>query len=278
MIKRVILLFVLILPKITFGQIAYGDNSEAGKYIQTEDAKIYYEVYGEGEPLLLIHGSLFGYISEFKHILPTLTKEYKVIAVALRGHGKSEIGDRDYSYSLFAGDMIKVLDAESVDSVSIIGFSSGAITAVRVAADYPNRVIKVVSIAGALGARDKNPEKLEKQIEETGEDFVTKYKGFVDSRKQLMPEPDRFIDFYNKLKVAHIDSVWISDKSVAQINLPVLIIGGDRDVYFPIGAFTKMYSLIPNSRLMIIPQSGHVDVLKNMVMYNDFVIPFLNEN
>jgi pimeloyl-ACP methyl ester carboxylesterase len=278
MIKNVILIFTLTLPILTFGQISYGDNPDSGKYVQSEDARIYYEVYGKGKPLLLIHGSLFGYISEFKHILPTLTNDYKVIAVALRGHGKSEIGDIDYSYSLFAQDMIKVLDAEGLDSVNIVGFSSGAITAIRIAADYPDRVVKVVSIAGALGAKDKNPEKLEKQIEETGEDFVSKYKGFVVSRKQLMPEPDRFIDFYNKLKVAHTDSIWISKESALQIKSPLLIIGGDRDAYFPIQAFTRMYSLIPNSRLMIFPKSGHVDVLKNMTMYNDFVIPFLNEN
>ena len=93
-----------------------------------------------------------------------------------------------------------------------------------------------------------------------------------------MSEPDRFIDFYNKLKVAHVDSFWISDESAAQIRIPIMIIGGDRDAYFPIDAFSRMYSLIPNSCLMIIPNSGHVDVLKNMNMYNDFVIPFLNEN
>lgn len=278
MVKNLILIVALIAAKITFGQIPYGNNPDAGKYIQSEDAKIYYEVYGKGEPLLLIHGSLFGYISEFKHILPTLTKEYKVIAVALRGHGKSEIGDSDFSYNLFAQDMLKVLDAERINSVNIIGFSSGATTAVLMATNYQDRVKKVVSIAGALGAKYKKPENLEKQIKETGDDFADRYNGFVASRKQLMPEPDRFIDFYNKLKVAHIDSVWIYDEAAENINAPVLIIGGDRDAIFTIEAFTRMYALIPNSSLMIIPKSGHVDVLKNMSMYNNTVIPFLKDD
>ncbi|MFW9951686.1 MAG: alpha/beta fold hydrolase, partial [Candidatus Thorarchaeota archaeon] len=94
----VIYLFILLLPLTIFGQIPYGNNPVVGRYIQTDDAKIYYEIYGEGEPLVLIHGSLYGYIDEFKTVLPDLTERFKVIAVALRGHGKSEIGDQDFSY------------------------------------------------------------------------------------------------------------------------------------------------------------------------------------
>ena len=75
-----------------FGQIPYGNNPAAGKYVQTKDA--------------------------------------------LRGHGKSEIGSRDYSYDLFADDIMQVMDKEKVDRFSILGFSSGAITATRIAADH----------------------------------------------------------------------------------------------------------------------------------------------
>lgn len=256
-------------------KIPYGNNPETGKYIQTDDAKIYYEIYGRGEPLLLIHGSLYGYIDEFSSVLPDLIQKFKVIAVALRGHGKSEIGNQDFSYRLFVEDIVKILDNEEIDSTSIIGFSSGAITAVKIATVYPERVIKVVSIAGALGAVDKRYEMVKKQQEMTGEEFVKKAKGFVDNRKKLMPEPNRFIEFYDKLKVAHLDSIWISDEDASEIMAPILIIGGDRDEYFDIKAFDRMYSLIPNSRLLIVPNSGHVDVLLNKDLYLDYAIPFL---
>src|SRR5690349_18739075 len=72
--------------------IPYGDNPKAGKYVQSGDARIYYEVYGEGPPLLLLHGGYYGYISEYEPYYPDLTKNFKVIAVATRGHGRSEIG------------------------------------------------------------------------------------------------------------------------------------------------------------------------------------------
>lgn len=119
--KRIFIIVVILLPLQLVAQTPYGNNPETGKYVQTKDAKIYYEIYGSGEPLLLIHGSLYGYINEFKGIFPILTKNHKVIAVALRGHGKSEIGDRDYSYDLFAQDMIEVLNAENIDRIDVMG-------------------------------------------------------------------------------------------------------------------------------------------------------------
>lgn len=273
--KRIFIVITILLPLQLLAQIPYGNNPEAGKYVQAKDAKIYYEIYGSGEPLLLIHGSLYGYIDEFENIFPILTKNHKVIAVALRGHGKSEIGDRDFSYGLFAQDMIEVLNAENIDRIDIMGFSAGAITAVKLAADYPERVIKVVSIAGALGVNDEKPENLnETPIEE----FVARNKSFVDSRKKLMPEPDRFTDFYEKLMKVDSDPFWISENDASKIKSPVLVVGGDSDSYFPMKAFLKMHSIIPNSKLLILPGDGHVGASQNKAMYIDFALPFLDKN
>jgi len=257
------------------GQIPYGNNPAAANYVQTKDALIYYEIYGEGEALLLIHGSLYGYIDEFANILPDLSENFRVYAVALRGHGKSEIGDRDYSYDLFAEDIMQVMDKEKLDSFSILGFSSGAITATRIAADHPKRVNRVVSIAGALGAMDKRPETLRNQREMSGKMFVQQAKGFVEKRKQIMPEPERYAEFYDKLQAVDLDPDWIGDEDAKHIKPPVFIIGGDRDEYFPVEAFNRMHALIPDSRLLIIPESGHVAVLLNRSVYLDYAIPFL---
>lgn len=276
--KRLFILVAILFPLQLLAQIPYGNNTETGKYIQTKDAKIYYEIYGSGEPLLLIHGSLYGYINEFEEIFPILTKKHKVIAVALRGHGKSEIGNRDYSYNLFAEDMIEVLNAERIDRVDVMGFSSGAITAVKLAAEYPERVMKVVSIAGALSAEDKTQQRKEQQKEMTAYEFVANNKKFVENRKKLMSEPERFFDFYTKLMKVDSDPVWISEKAASEIKSPVLVAGGDRDGYFPVEAFLKMYSVIPESKLLILPGDGHVDASQNKAMYVDFALPFLDAN
>src|SRR5688500_10268112 len=82
--------------------IPYGNNPQTGKYLNVGDAKLYYEVYGQGNPLLLLHGDTFGYIDEFEHYIPLLAEHFRVIAVGMRGHGKSEIGTKAYSDKVFA--------------------------------------------------------------------------------------------------------------------------------------------------------------------------------
>jgi pimeloyl-ACP methyl ester carboxylesterase len=275
MMRKTVLLCIWIAASTACEQPPYGNNPAAGTYIQTEDAKIYYEVYGEGDPLLLIHGSLYGYIDEFSDILPDLAERFRVIAVALRGHGRSEIGSRDYSFGLFADDIMRILDREQIDTVSIIGFSAGAITALKIAAEYPLRVKKVVSIAGALDTVDYRPGIAREQRETTGADFVVQARAFVDYRKQIMPEPERYTEFYEKLKTAHLAPLWITEEEACGIRAPVMVIGGDRDDYFKVDAFERMYRLIPDARLLIVPESGHVAVLLNREVYLSYAIPFL---
>ena len=92
------------------GKIHYGANPAAGHYLQVDDAKIYYEIYGSGgTPLVLLHGGLYGYIEEFGGLIQEVSKHRRVIAIATRGHGRSELGAQPFSYSLFAKDAYTVI-------------------------------------------------------------------------------------------------------------------------------------------------------------------------
>src|SRR5690606_28337000 len=88
-------------------------NQKTEKYFDVGDAKIYYEVYGKGTPILLLHGGLYGSIAEFNTLIPELQRNYKVIAISTRGHGKSEIGKKKFSYRLFAEDALAILKNEN---------------------------------------------------------------------------------------------------------------------------------------------------------------------
>jgi pimeloyl-ACP methyl ester carboxylesterase len=80
--------------------IAYGANAAAGHYLSVDDAKIYYEIYGSGgTPLVLLHGGLYGYIEEFGELIGEMSKNRRVIAIATRGHGRSELGTNPFSYA-----------------------------------------------------------------------------------------------------------------------------------------------------------------------------------
>ena len=94
----VIWILFMLTHKTNAQDTQYGTNDKAGHYLNVGDAKIYYEVYGEGIPVVLLHGGYHGYIDEFKKYIPVLSKQFKVIAIATRGYGKSEIGTKPFSY------------------------------------------------------------------------------------------------------------------------------------------------------------------------------------
>jgi alpha-beta hydrolase superfamily lysophospholipase len=114
--------------------ISYGANPAAGHYLRVDDANIYYETYGSGgTPIVLLHGGLYGYIEEFGELIGELSKHRRVIAIATRGHGKSDLGTKPFSYALFANDAFTVIRHETGEKVDVLGFSDGAVTSYALA-------------------------------------------------------------------------------------------------------------------------------------------------
>jgi pimeloyl-ACP methyl ester carboxylesterase len=141
--KIVIALFLSAASATLFGQqkIPYGANDSAGHYVQTSDAKIYYEQYGEGgTPLVLLHGGVYGYIDEFGELIGEMSKHRTVIAIATRGYGRSELGKQTLSQRLFAEDAATVIRqaVKPGEKVDLLGFSEGAGTSYILAANIPS--------------------------------------------------------------------------------------------------------------------------------------------
>src|SRR6266481_9973412 len=98
-------LMAMVLDTQLFAQnIPYGSNEAAAHRIKVDDVMLYYEVYGKGTPVLLLHGGLYGYISEFGSYIAELSPRFTVIAPAMRGHGRSELGSKPFSSSLQADE------------------------------------------------------------------------------------------------------------------------------------------------------------------------------
>ena len=110
------------------------------------DAKLYYEIYGKGKPLVLLHGGVYGYIDEFEPFINRLSENYQVICIATRGHGKSEIGHSPFTYKQRAEDAYKVIRSITKDSVVVIGFSDGGFSGLKLAALHPESVNKLIAI------------------------------------------------------------------------------------------------------------------------------------
>ncbi len=130
-------------------KINYGNNAVAGKYYPVRGINLYCEIYGKGKPLLLIHGN-GGNISAFSKTIPYFLKQYKVIAVDSRAHGKSKDNADSLSFEMMADDFATLLSALHIDSTYIIGWSDGGITAIVMAMRHPGKIIKLASTGANL--------------------------------------------------------------------------------------------------------------------------------
>ena len=129
--------------------MSYGNNPAAGRYYTLRGIKMYVEVYGEGKPLLMIHGN-GGNIGAFAQNIPWFSKQYKVIAADSRAQGKTIDAGDSLSFEMMADDFSALLEVMHIDSAYVIGWSDGGINALLLAMRHPEKVIKLVSSGANL--------------------------------------------------------------------------------------------------------------------------------
>jgi len=248
----------------------YGNNPEAGHYVQSGDAKIYYEVYGKGQPFVLLHGGIMGSIPELAQFIDSLKSRYQVIAVCTRGHGKSEIGTAQVTFEQKANDILAVINATTKDSVIVLGFSDGAYTGYKVAGMNPEKIKKLI----AIGAGEQIPG-LRKVVFDARA-VIKNDSIFWKRRLATMPQPERWPEFISNL-VEFYNTMTASKELFGTIKCPVLVMAGELDRNAPLPTVINAYNMIPKSQLSIIPNAGHVVFIQNFPAGWTSMAPFLNE-
>jgi pimeloyl-ACP methyl ester carboxylesterase len=249
-------------------KIPYGANAEAGQYVQTKDAKIYYEVYGKGQPIVLLHGGLFGSTVEFSDFIDQLKQNYQVIAISTRGHGKSELGTEPLTLEQRANDAMAVINAVTKDSVMVLGFSDGGYSAYKLGAMYPERVKKMI----VIGAGEVRPGLREFKF--TAKQAIEMDKPFWEQQLKLMPEPNRVEDLFTQVANCY-NNVTVSKDLLSTIKCPVLVMAGDRDGGNPVERVVSAGRFIPTHQISIIPNTGHGCFLENFKATWASIEPFL---
>ena len=239
--------------------VPYGANPAAAHSLRVDDANIYYETYGSGgSPLVLLHGGLYGYIEEFGELIAELSKHRRVIAIATRGHGKSDIGTKPFSYALFADDAFAVIRHETGEKVDVLGFSDGAVASYTLASAHPELIRRLVAIGGPRKFADWTPAAQTEQKNAKPSDVERDSPQFVSDRKKLMPQPERWLEFNEKLNAMWAGPVYVTDEQIRSIKTPTLIVAGDHDPYNQISKIVELFQLLPKGELAIIPGCGHV--------------------
>lgn len=239
----------------------YGRNTLKGRYVAVNGAKIYYETYGKGEPLLLMHGN-GGSINAFREQIEEFAKHYQVIAVDTRGQGKSEDKTSErFSYELFAQDMKLLLDSLGLKKVNVLGWSDGGNTALIMAMKYPSLVEKLVVMGANL-----NPEVTSvspKILKQTRNDLAgLKAKNNASNRIDIM------------LLELLLKEPNIMPMELKKITAKTLVLAGEKDIILE--AHTRAIAGgITGGEVMILKNQSHFVPQENPSLFNRIVLDFL---
>ena len=275
--RLILLIAIMFIGSSSSGQQIKPSNSG---YAPVNGINVYYEVYGEGRPLVLLHGAFYTIDMNWGQLIPELSKTRKVIAIEMQGHGHTQFSDRELSITTLANDVEKVMDYLKIDSADVAGFSMGGSVAYQFAVQSPKRLRKLVIISSTYktngwlpivngGFKDFKPEFFDNTPIKTAYDAVapdkTKWRKFLEQMFAFAKVP------FN-----------VGDSNISKIAAPVLIISGDNDGTDKV-ELMKTYQLLgggvsddlqpmPKSQLAIVPSQGHV----SLMMQTTTILNYLN--
>jgi pimeloyl-ACP methyl ester carboxylesterase len=243
-----------------FDTTIFGRNELVGKYVTVNGLKMYYEIYGEGEPLLMIHGN-GGSINSFLYQIPYFSKSYKVIVADSRAQGKSDDLNDSLSFELMADDFNSLLDKLHIKSCYVLGWSDGGINGLLLAIRHPDKV-KKLAITGANLWPDTTAISVG--------DYMWGL-NFYDTLEK-MPQTPEIIKTRKLVKLDTFEP-HITREQLQQIKCPTLVIGGDHDIILTEHTMLIAKS-IPNAFLWILPNSSHSTLIDYKDLFNITVDDF----
>jgi pimeloyl-ACP methyl ester carboxylesterase len=250
-------------------------------YAEVNGVKMYYEVHGSGEPVVLLHGAFMTITNNWTGWIDELSKTRKVIAVEMQGHGRTADIERDFTYENLADDVAALLEKLKIPKADLIGYSMGGGVAMQCAIRHPDNVRKVVVISSAFRRDGWVKEAIDALPKLTAEDF--KGSPIEAEYKKLSPTPDDFPKFVKRIiATASKEHDFGADKLKAT-KAPMFFIHGDADGV-RLEHIAEMFRLKGGeihgdmkprsaSRLAILPNTTHVTLMERMPI----IVPMVND-
>lgn len=271
-------------PIPIFGQ---SEEPETTGYVSANGINYYYEIHGEGEPLLLLHGGL-GSTDMLAPLLPALTENRQVIGIDLHGHGRTELGDREISYIDMGNDMSTILKELGYDKVDVMGYSMGAGVALRLAIQHPETVQRLVSVSAGFAKSGFYPGIISQQEQMSSEMAdAMKETPMYQTYKEVAPNPEDFPKLLGRMGDLMRNSYdWSED--IKELKMPVMLVYGDSDMFRP-EHIVEFYQFLggglkdagwqrenmSQNRLAILPNLTHYEIFMAPQLA-ETALPFLN--
>lgn len=243
--------------------------TDRGGEIAANGIKIHYAIYGQGSPVVFLHGGLAN-TDYWGNQVPAVAARHTVILIDSRGHGRSTRDNRPYGYDLMADDVVAVLDALKIPKADIVGWSDGAILGIDLALRHKDRVGKVFAFAantvtsGVKEGVEKNPT-FAAYIERAGHEY--------EAHSSTPKEYNAFVDQISKMWAEQPN--W-TDEQLKSIETPILIVDGDHDEAIKREHTEYIAATIPHAGLLILPNVSHFAFLQDPALFNFTVLHFLD--
>jgi len=281
-VPKLVLIIVMLFFTVFQSKGQQSKSAESG-YAPVNGIKVYYEVYGEGKPLVLLHGAFMTIGMNWGQLIPELSKTRKVIAIEMRGHGHTPFSDGKLDLATMASDVDGVMDHLKIESADVVGYSMGGSIAYQLIIQNPKRVNKLVIISSTYktggwlpavtnGFKSMKPEFLMNTPLKTGYDAVA-------------PDKTKWTKFLEQM-IAFVQTPFdMGDANIAKITSPVLLISGDNDGLDKVelmktyqllgGGLTADLGPMPKSHLAVVPSQSHVSLMMQTKTISGYLDDFL---
>ena len=241
-------------------------------YVDVNGLHMYFELYGEGSPLVLLHGGMLTIELNFARLIPDLARKHLLIGVEMQGHGRTADIDREITPAALASDVVGLLDHLGIDRAHVFGHSMGGAVTLELGVNHPDRVRSLVTASASVRPDGLHEDLTDPARQATSARMPTQqdFRDFQEAYRRLSPHPGHFDDFLAMLSQSDADTRGWSDEELATITAPTLIVLGDRD-FTTVEHGALMQQVIPGSQLAVLPGTTHMQVTRRA----DLLLPML---
>jgi pimeloyl-ACP methyl ester carboxylesterase len=280
--KRFIAFVLILICSTTIAQIPYGSNTKVGKRIKVDDITMYYETYGQGEPLILLHGG-YGSMDGFVTMIPALSKKYKVIAVDSRSQGRTTDSDvKELSYAQMARDVNMFMDLLHIKKARLVGWSDGGDITLELAVAHPEKIEKAVVLGtNFLGEKYGVVVDADTSLKMDPKDPMiantkAKLALYRSTYERVAPNKANIEKSKKKVEENALNNPNITIAQLNNIQVPIMVMVGDHDM-FKIEHTVTLFKNLPKASLFVVPDATHLSPWEQPALVNSEILRYLSQ-